>query len=110
MRPYHGKRPRLKMRAGRNFKLYHYPTLKCPDDSRSRGYCVEKVARKRKSPDYDRMQRCLTERVGVDLVKQLKAARGHDAASVEPHDFGGNPAQFGSGMADIDHRHAGVVA
>ena len=48
--------------------------------------------------------------VGVGVFEKLKPAGGHDAAGLEPHHLGRDPPEFGRGVADVDHGHAGIVA
>src|SRR5262245_19745995 len=50
------------------------------------------------------------ERVGVNLVEQLLAAHRRDTPAIESHHGRGNAAQLTRVMADIDHRHRGLVA
>src|ERR1700733_4810362 len=46
----------------------------------------------------------------LGLIEQFKAAAGRHVAGLDLDDVRRDLAQFGSGMADIDHRHAGMVA
>ena len=43
-------------------------------------------------------------------IKQFQPAGFHHAPAVEPDDRGGDAAKLAGVMADIDHRHVGLVA